>query len=159
MMNSMKVPVPSSTPIGLTRMNIQASPKNRSSTMKRMRQARLFTALSGSARNWRHLVMMMAWMTRTALVQVPAVMAPTQRLDRNPTAPTRSRITSDADSRFCANRRNNSLSKAGRVPVVEVSRSRASRTCCAAARRRLADDPSGDAGTSRWSLLALMISC
>ena len=127
--------------------------------MKRRRQARLFTAFAGSARNCRHLVMMMAWMTRTALVQVPAVMAPTQMLDRNPTAPTSSRITSEAESRFCANRRSSSLSKAGRVPVVDVRRSRASRTCCAAARRRLADDPSDDVGPSRWSVLALMISC
>ena len=76
--------------------------------MKRMRQARLFTAFAGSARNCRHLVMMMAWMTSTALVQVPAVMAPTQMLDRKPTAPTSSRITSEAESRFCANRRSSS---------------------------------------------------
>ena len=37
--NSMKVPELSSTPIGWIRMNIQASPKNRSSMMKRSRQA------------------------------------------------------------------------------------------------------------------------
>src|SRR5207248_11758498 len=36
--------------------------------------------------------------------------------------------------------------------VVEVRRSRASRTCWAAARRRLADDQSGGAATSRGSL-------
>ena len=41
MMNSMKVPVFSSTPTGWIRMNIQARPQNRSSMMKRIRQARL----------------------------------------------------------------------------------------------------------------------
>jgi hypothetical protein len=89
-------------------MNIQASPKNRSSTMKRNRQARMLTEPGGSARNWRHLVMMMAWITNTALVQMPAVIAPVHRLDRKPTVPTSSRITSEAESRFWANWRNSS---------------------------------------------------
>ena len=53
-------------------MNIQASPKNRSSRMKRNRQARILMLFCGSARNWRHLVMMMAWIISTAAVQVPA---------------------------------------------------------------------------------------
>ena len=52
--------------------------------------------------------MMTAWMTRTALVQVPAVSAPIQMLDRAPTEPTSSRMTSEADSRFWANWRSNS---------------------------------------------------
>ena len=52
--------------------------------------------------------MMMAWITSTALVQMPAVTAPVHRLDRKPTVPTSSRITSEADSRFCANRRSSS---------------------------------------------------
>ena len=60
MTNSMKVPELSSAPTGSMRMNIQASPKNRSSMMKRSRQARMLMLLGGSARNWRHLVMMMA---------------------------------------------------------------------------------------------------
>ena len=42
MTNSMKVPVPSSTPTGWIRLNIQASPKNRSSMMNLSRQARMF---------------------------------------------------------------------------------------------------------------------
>ncbi len=46
--------------------------------------------------------MMTAWMTSTAAVQAPAVTAPVHRLDRKPIVPTSSRITSDADSRFCA---------------------------------------------------------
>ena len=76
--------------------------------MKRSRHWRMLMLLGGSARNWRHLVIMTAWMTSTALVQMPAVTAPVHRLERNPTAPTSSRITSEADSRFCANCRNNS---------------------------------------------------
>ncbi len=68
----------------------------------------MFTLPGGSARNCRHLVMMTAWITRTAQVQVPAVTAPIQRLDRKPTVPTSSRITSEADRRFCANSRSNS---------------------------------------------------
>src|SRR6185436_7793498 len=80
--NSMKVPETSWAPTGWTRMNIQASPKNRSSMMKRSRQARILMLFGGSARNWRHLVMMMAWITSTALVQAPALIGPLHRLDR-----------------------------------------------------------------------------
>src|SRR5262245_24840271 len=108
MTNSMNVPEASWTPTGWTRMNIQARPKNRSSTTKRSRQARVLMLLWGAARNWRHVVMMMAWMTSTALVQAPAVMAPVHRLDRKPTEPTSNRMTSEADSRFWANWRSSS---------------------------------------------------
>jgi hypothetical protein len=52
--------------------------------------------------------MMTAWITRTALVQVPAVSAPIQMLDSVPTEPTRSRMTSEAESRFCENWRSSS---------------------------------------------------
>ena len=76
--------------------------------MKRSRQARMLTLLGGSARNWRHLVMMMAWIISTAAVQMPAFTAPVHRLDRKPTVPTSSRITSEAESRFCANWRSSS---------------------------------------------------
>ena len=89
-------------------MNIQDRPKQRSSSTKRKRQARALMSFCGSSRNWRHLVMMTAWMTRTALVQVPAVSAPIQMLDRAPTEPTNSRMTNEADSRFWANWRNSS---------------------------------------------------
>ena len=108
MTNSMKVPEPSTTPTGWIRTNTQASPKNRSSMMKRSRQARILTEAGGSARNWRHLVMMMAWITSTALVQVPAASASVHRLERKPTVLTRSKITSEAESRFWANSRSNS---------------------------------------------------
>ncbi len=108
MTNSMKVLDCSSFPTGWMRMNIQASPKNRSSMMKRNRHWRMLTLACGSSRNWRHLVMMTAWITSTALVQVPAVTAPVHSVERKPTVPTSSRITSEADSRFCANRRSSS---------------------------------------------------
>ena len=88
---------------------------------------------------------MTAWITSTEAVQAPAVIAPVHRLDRKPMVPTSSRITSEADSRFCAYWRSSSKSKAGRVPVVEVSRSRASRTYCAASRRRTGELSEGTA--------------
>jgi hypothetical protein len=56
-------------------------------------------------------------------------------------------MTSDADSRVCAYWRSNSRSKNGRVPVVEVSRSRASRTYCAASRRRTGELSDGIASS------------
>ena len=106
--NSMKVPVPSSTPIGSIRLNIQASPKNRSSMMKRSRQALMLISLCGVDRNCLHLVMITAWIISTPAVQMPAVTAPVHRLDRKPTVVTSSSTTSEADSRFCANRRSSS---------------------------------------------------
>ena len=101
--NSMKVLEPWSWlwPSGWMRLNIQARPKNRSSTMKRSRQRLRSRVVDGSARNCRHLMMMTRWMTRIAAVQTPAVTAPVQRLDRNPTVPISSRMTSEAERRFC----------------------------------------------------------
>ena len=46
--------------------------------------------------------------TEMKIHQMPAIAAPVQRLVRNPTVQTSSKITSDADSRFCANSRSNS---------------------------------------------------
>src|SRR5205085_10141786 len=57
------------------------------------------------------------------------------RPNKRPVATTSSMTTKDADSRVCAYCRSNSRSKAGRVPLVDVNRSLASRTRCAAARR------------------------
>ena len=49
-----------------------------------------------------------AWMMRIDAVQMPAISAPVHMLERNPIVPTSSRITSEADSRFCAYWRSNS---------------------------------------------------
>ena len=76
--------------------------------MKRRRQVLATTDDIGSSRNWRHLVTMTAWITSTEAVQAPAATAPVHRLDRKPTVATSSRITSEADSRFCAYCRSNS---------------------------------------------------
>ena len=76
--------------------------------MKRSRQDRAAVSAIGSSRNCRHLLIMTAWMTSTEAVQAPAVTAPVHRLDRKPMVATSSRITSDADSRFCAYCRSNS---------------------------------------------------
>ena len=70
--------------------------------MKRSRHVREDTSAIGSSRNCRHLVMITAWMTSTEAVQAPAATAPVHRLDRKPTVATSSRMTSEADSRFCA---------------------------------------------------------
>ena len=70
--------------------------------MKRSRQARAEISATGWSRNCRHLVMITAWMTSTDAVQAPAVTAPVHRLDSRPMVATRSSITSEADSRFCA---------------------------------------------------------
>ena len=51
---------------------------------------------------------MTAWMTSTEAVHTPAATAPLHRLERKPMVATSSRITSDADSRFCAYWRINS---------------------------------------------------
>ena len=53
MTNSMKVPVCSSTPSGWMRIKIHATPKNRSSRMKRSRHERRFAVPGGSSRNCR----------------------------------------------------------------------------------------------------------
>ena len=106
--NRLKVPALSSVPTGLIKMNIQASPYIRSRTMKRTRHDRATTSAIGSSRNCRHLLTMMAWMTSTEAVQAPAASALVHRLDRKPTVATSSRITSDADCRFCAYCRSNS---------------------------------------------------
>ena len=106
--NSMKVPELSSTPTGWIRLNIQASPKNRSSTMKRSRQARMFTVVRRLGQELPALGDDDGVDDQHRAVQVPAMMAPVHRLDRKPTVPTSSRITSEAESRFCANWRSSS---------------------------------------------------
>ena len=70
--------------------------------MKRSRQVRAEVSAIGRSRNCRHLVIITAWITSTEPVHSPAASAPVHRLDRKPTVPTSSRMTSEADSRFCA---------------------------------------------------------
>ena len=108
MTNSMKVPDCSSTPIGWMRMKVHAMPKNRSSMMKRMRQERRLAVLGVSSRNFRHSRMITRWMSSAPAVQTPDVKPQVHRLESSPTVTTRSRITGEADSRFCANWRSSS---------------------------------------------------
>ncbi len=70
--------------------------------MKRTRHLRAEISCIGRSRNCRHLVTITAWITSTDAVQVPAATAPVHRLDSKPMVATSSRITSEADSRFCA---------------------------------------------------------
>ena len=96
-------------------------------------------------------------MSRTAAVQMPAMIGPVQMPDRRPIEHTSMMMTSEPDSRFCANWRNNSASKAGVVPLVEVSRSRASRTRCTALRRRRTASFSATAPRSWLGATAILI--
>src|SRR3954468_4097004 len=80
--NRLKVPELSLTPIGWIRLNIQARPKNRSSRMKRNRQARIWRASGVSERKRRQERRIMRWIVSTAAVQTPAVSEPVQKLDR-----------------------------------------------------------------------------
>src|SRR4029450_7798488 len=66
-----------------------------------------------------------------------------------PVETTNSMTTNDADIRVCAYWRSSSVSKAGRVPLDDVNRSRASRTRCAAARRAFGDAAGGGGAGSR----------
>src|SRR4051812_40708081 len=94
-------------------------------------------------------------MSRTAAVQMPALNAPVHRPESTPIAPTSRMTTSEPDRRFCAYWRSNSVSNAGRVPDVEVSLSRASRTLCEAARRRVTVDFSVDASLGGYVMETL----
>ena len=110
MTNSMKVPDCSSTPSGWIRMKVQATPKNRSSRMKRSRQERRFAVrrrlveeLPAQPRD------VTRWMMSAPPVQAPEASAPVHKLDSSADGDARAEaITSDPDSRFCANWRNNS---------------------------------------------------
>src|SRR5258707_2494828 len=70
-----------------------------------------------------------------------------QKPKNRPVATTSSITTYDADMRVWACCRSSSRSKAGRVPLVDVNLSRASRTRCAAARRLLTRG--GNGGSAR----------
>ena len=52
--------------------------------------------------------MIIKWMISAPAVQIPEVSACVHRLDNSPMVTMRSRMTSEADSRFCANWRSNS---------------------------------------------------
>src|SRR5258707_14902269 len=68
-------------------------------------------------------------------VHTAAEIGSIQKPKNRPVATTSSITTYDADMRVWAYCRSSSRSKAGRVPLVDVNLSRASRTRCAAARR------------------------
>ena len=74
---------------------------------------------------------------REATVHAAAETGCIQKPNSAPVATTSSATTNDADIRVCAYWRSSSVSKAGRVPLDDVNRSRASRTRCAATRRAL----------------------
>ncbi|MEH2535338.1 hypothetical protein V1274_006347 [Bradyrhizobium sp. AZCC 1614] len=83
-------------------------------------------------------------------VQTAAGTAYFHRPNSTPVATTSSMTTKEADTRVWAYCRSNSVSKAGRVPLVDVNRSRASRTRCAATRRVLTADATG-ASAGSWT--------
>src|SRR3954466_800783 len=88
-------------------------------------------------------------------VQAAAEIGCTHQPNNRPVATTSSMTTNDAESRVCAYWRSSSRSKAGRVPDVDVSRSRASRTrCCAALRWIAGTGADGSAGSSTISGLS-----
>ena len=124
-----------SKPDGWIRMKVHDRPNSRSIRMKRVRQRRVAAGEAGSFRKRRQLVIITACTPRMTQVQIAAASGLTQRLDSRPATTTSSTTTSEADSRVWAYWRSNSWSKAGRVPLVEVRRSRASRTRWLAARR------------------------
>ena len=62
----------------------------------------------GSSRNCRQVRMITRWMMSAPPVQTPGVERPVHRPTDSPMVTTSSRITSDPDSRFCANWRSNS---------------------------------------------------
>src|SRR5947199_5564418 len=68
-------------------------------------------------------------------VQAAAEIGSIQRPNSRPLATTSNITTYEAESRVWAYCRSSSRSNAGRVPLVDVNRSLASRTRCAAARR------------------------
>jgi hypothetical protein len=90
-----------------------------------------------SARNLPQNRMMTAWMKSMPQVQIAAETGFIQNPKRSPVATTSNMTTYDADIRVWAYCRSSSRSNAGRVPLLDVNRSRASRTRCAAARRLL----------------------
>ena len=103
MTNRLNVPELSSTPIGWMRLNIQARPKNKSSNRKRRRHAFRSMVSFGVFRKLRHANNMTRWISRTAAVHVPEVSAPVHTPESAPIEHTRMMMTSEPDSRFCAN--------------------------------------------------------
>jgi len=83
-------------------------PKNRSSRMKRSRHERKLTVAACSSRKRRQVRIMTRWMMSAPTVQMPEVTAPVHSAESRPMVTTNSKITSEPDSRFCANCRNSS---------------------------------------------------
>src|SRR5579872_6459910 len=81
-------------------------------------------------------------------VQAAADTGGIQNPNSKPLATTSSMMTYEAERRVCAYCRSTSLSKAGRVPLDDVNRSRASRTRCAEARRLATGAVPGDSAGS-----------
>src|SRR4051812_16286740 len=126
-----------SRPAGRIRIAVQVRPYSRSSSTKRVRHLRVAGSDDGSARNFEQLRIITAWMQSMPQVQAAADTGCIQKPNSAPVATTSSMTTNDADIRVCAYWRKSSVSKAGRVPLDDVNRSRASRTRCADARRAL----------------------
>ena len=62
----------------------------------------------GSSRNCRHLRMMTRWMRSAPAVHTPQVNAPVHSPDSSPMVTISSRMTGEAEMRFCVNCRSNS---------------------------------------------------
>src|SRR6478609_4000669 len=80
----MNVFAPGSTLIGLTRTNIHASPRHRSSRMKRKRHWRIVVLIWASlsrSKRWQ-VVVITTWMIRIAAVHTAAGMAPVHTVDK-----------------------------------------------------------------------------
>jgi hypothetical protein len=114
---------------------------------------RVAVSEAGSPRKRAQLRMMAAWMQSMPQVHAAAEVGCIQNPNNSPVATTSSMTTKDADIRVWAYWRSSSRSKAGRVPLVDVNRSRASRTRCAATRRLLTGAVTGASGS--WTISGL----
>src|SRR4051812_8636075 len=94
--------------------------------------------------------MITAWMQSMPQVQAAVESGCSHSPNSTPAATTSSMTTKEAEMRVWAYCRSNSRSKAGRVPLVDVNRSRASRTRCAAA-RRLRAGAAAEASGGSWT--------
>ena len=127
-------------PVGFFREQLNKSrvtPAGELEKIRHGRHLRVAGSDAGSARNFEQLRMIAAWMHSMPQVQAAAETGCIQKPNSTPVATTSSMTTNDADILVCAYWRSSSVSKAGRVPLVDVNRSRASRTRCADARRAL----------------------
>ncbi len=73
-----------------------------------MRHERSCVVDGGSSRNTRQQRIMTRWIKSAPAVHTPQVRAPVHSPDSAPMVTTRSRMTGEAEMRFCANWRSNS---------------------------------------------------